>query len=175
LKEKLKRDLDKLLTQKDQAPETTTDEILMSKQIIEKFLLVPKALSGREIRMKVKLVGKAFAASKALCSAFNLEFGRTIGRTIKVIEPSGYNDAGLQELYATSKQVDAILDKPQDSELDLYAKLQFAERGVGRIIASYKSEYSYDEGESYGEPGLVYDPADGKIILLFSKMKEALQ
>jgi len=134
LKEKLGRDLKRLLTQK-QVEESNADEYIASKHVIDRFLLTPKQFSGREVRVCVKFKGKPFPASKKLCAAFNLEFGETIGRTIEIVKPEGYKNSGLDELYSSSKHADTIINPPNLSQLDLCAKLQFADKEVASVSA----------------------------------------
>lgn len=175
LKEKLNRDLKRLLTEKGHAGESEADEYIVSKKVIDRFLLTPKDYSGREVRVSVQFSGKPYPASKKLCSAFNLEFGKTIGRKITILNPQGYKNSGLDELYSNSKDADTILNQADQSELDLYAKLQFADKEVSRVNARYKSVIVYEEPEEYhgsAGPREVFHSADAKLILLCSKLAE---
>lgn len=175
LKEKLDRDLKRLLTKKSLEPDSITDEYLASKQVIDRFLLTPKEYSGREVRLSVQLSGTAYPASKKLCAAFNLEFGRTMGRKIKITRPDGYKEVGFDELYCSSKHADALLNQPDRSELDIYAKLQFAENPVPVVNARYKSVTYYEPPDtSFSMPDFeeVHYSADAKIILLCSKLAQ---
>lgn len=71
LKEKLNRDLKRLLTAKGNAiGGSEIDEYLNSKQVIDRFLLTPKQYSGREVRLCIQFDGKPYSASKKLCAAF---------------------------------------------------------------------------------------------------------
>jgi Domain of unknown function (DUF4062) len=122
LKEKLQRDLKRLLTEKPSL-EANPDEYVISKQIIDLFFLTPKRYSGREIRVTVQFKGPPFPASKKLCNAFNLEFGETIGRPIKIVRPDGLKKSGLDELYGTSQRAEMILTQPNNLSLDIYVKI----------------------------------------------------
>jgi hypothetical protein len=176
LKEKLNRDLRPLLTQRGLENESATDEYVVSKQLIDRFLLTPKEYSGREVRVSIQFNGKPYPASKKLCSAFNLEFGETIGRKIEIVKPEGYKSSGLDELYSSSKLADTILNHPDRSPFDLYAKLQFADKEVATVTARYKSQTYYEPPEDY-DPGSQYEitySADAKVILLSSKLPEAI-
>ena len=171
LKEKLARDLKRFLTDKP-SPTSATDEYGDSKRVIDRFLLTPKDFSGREIRISVQFNGKPYPASKKLCAAFNLEFGRTIGRKIKILKPEGYATSGFDELYFSSKHVETAINQPDKSELELYAKLQFADNDVSRVHARYKSVTYYEPpDESFNISGMreVTYSADSKLILLYSK------
>jgi hypothetical protein len=172
LKEKLGRDLKRLLTEKH-VEESNADEYIASKQVIDRFILTPKQFSGREVRVCVQFKGKPFPASKKLCAAFNLEFGETICRTIEIVKPEGYKNSGLDELYSSSKHADTIINPPNLSQLDLYAKLQFADKEVASVSARYKSQTYFDPPDP--DPALLYEitySADAKVILLSSKLSE---
>jgi hypothetical protein len=144
-----------LLTEKGNAISgSETDEYLNSKQVIDRFLLTPKQYSGREVRLCIQFDGKPYFASKKLCTAFNLEFGETVGRKIIILKPEGYKNAGLDELYASSKYTDTILGSDDRSQLDLYAKLQFADKEVTRVSARYKSELIMNRQKNISLPSL---------------------
>ncbi len=176
LKEKLNRDLRPLLTQRGLENESATDEYVVSKKLIDRFLLTPKEYSGREVRVSIQFNGKPYPASKKLCAAFNLEFGETIGRKIEIVKPEGYKSSGLDELYSSSKLADTILNHPDRSAFDLYAKLQFADKEVPTVTARYKSQTYYEPPEDY-DPGSQYEitySADAKVILHSSKLPESI-
>ena len=173
LLEKFGRDLKRLLTQK-QVEESNADEYIASKHVIDRFLLTPKQFSGREVRVCVQFKGKPFPASKKLCAAFNLEFGETICRKIEIVNPEGYKNSGLDELYSSSRHADTISNPPNNSQLDLYAKLQFADKEVASVSARYKSQTYYEPPDD--DPSSRYEitySADAKVILLSSKLPEA--
>ncbi len=176
LKEKLNRDLKRLLTEK-QVEETNVDEFVVSKEVIDRFLLTPKQYSGREVRLTVQFLAKPFAASKKLCAAFNLEFGEIVGRKIEILKPDGYKNSGLDQLYSSPRHAEIILSQPEKSPLDVYAKLQFADKEISRIQARFKSETYYEPPEEYGGMSslgykTVHYAADAKLILLLSKLPE---
>jgi hypothetical protein len=176
LKEKLNRDLKRLLTKKPLETDSITDEYFASKQVIDRFLLTHKEYSGREVRLSVQFTSKPYPASKKLCAAFNLEFGRTKGRKVKILKPEGYTDSGFDELYCSSKHTETLLNQPDRSELDIYAKLQFAENQVPIVSARYKSVTYYEPPDtSFNIPDLqeVHYSADAKLILLCSKLAQS--
>jgi hypothetical protein len=174
LKEKLNRDFKRLLTEKGDAEESETDEYTASKRVIDRFFLTPKEYSGREVLVSIQFKGKPYPASKKLCTAFNLEFGETIGRKIEILKPEGYKNCGLEELYSSSRLADMILSQPDRSQLELYVRLQFADTEVSRVSARFKAEtyYDYDIPQimySSQYPREIHHSADAKIILLCSK------
>jgi hypothetical protein len=137
--------------------------------VIDRFFLVPKDYSGREVRVRVRLEGEAFPASKPLCTAFNLEFGNTVGRLVSIKAPDGPRRTGLEELYVQSKNVEVVLGN-RNSELEVYARLQFAPSSLDRVEAQYIGHTYIDDEPYYGGPREIYERADAKLILLFTKM-----
>jgi len=174
LKEKLQRDLKRLLTQKS-SPESNHDEYVISKQIIDRFFLTPKQYSGKEIPVTVQFKSPPFPASKKFCTAFNLEFGETVGRAIEIIRPEGYKNSGLDESYGTSKHAEIILTTLNKVSLDIYVKLLFADEALPQVRARYRSETfyeppDYDQYDNYE----VHYSADAKLIFMFSKLAESI-
>lgn len=79
LAEKLEQDFRRYLELKDREAAGARDEFAEAAKSLRQFLLLPKNLSGREVRLRIKTKGKPFAASRELCDAFNLPYGATIG------------------------------------------------------------------------------------------------
>jgi len=65
--------------------------------------------------------------------------------------------------------VDALRSLIPSKEVDLYAQLQFTEEDVKKVHAEFigRSYYAFED-DQLGED-LVYVPAEGKAILLFTK------
>lgn len=77
LSQKLNNRLDGFFKKKEE--ENGSNDYSLSKEILERFHLLPKKYNGREIKLKVVMDGDAFPASKGLCEAFGLVFGKTLG------------------------------------------------------------------------------------------------
>lgn len=73
--QKVNRRLGELLSQKKENNTSDEDEYSKSKNLIAKFLLLPKRYSGNELTLKVDFLGEPFPASKMLCYRFNLDYG----------------------------------------------------------------------------------------------------
>lgn len=86
LAEKIQRKFDELLSKRE-TDKPFEDEYAQTKELVTKFLLLPKVYSGREVKLEVDFDGQPFPASKSLCSSFNLDYGRTIGVKIKIKKP----------------------------------------------------------------------------------------
>lgn len=169
---KLDRDFRKYLSLKEgQMAPSETDEYEVSKQTINKFMLTPKLLSGSEIRLKVKLGKRRFAAARGLCKAFNLQYGATVGVSITVLEPKIELSNKLNELYSPGTRIQNLLDLPIDKPIDIYARLEFSPTDVprswARFFVDHYVDYRIEEMNPYPT---IYEPAEGKIILLFSKL-----
>src|SRR5690606_3484564 len=85
---KLKRDLERRVELKGPV-NSQPDEITASRQRLRTFMLLPKTVAGTEVRMVVRVTGNPYPASRAVCDAFNLEFGGTIGLPVVLMEPDG--------------------------------------------------------------------------------------
>lgn len=72
LTSKLSRKFHELLTPKKTSKKK--DDYIGTKQLLKSFFLVPKAYSGREIKLKITFEDGAMPASKMLCNSFNLEY-----------------------------------------------------------------------------------------------------
>lgn len=171
---KLRRDLSRHL-QPSRPNLSGTDEYLLSAQAIQKFLLVPKLVAGREVLLDVRVTGVPYPASRAICSAFNYVFGATVGIPIEIVRPKGVEKTNLCELYVGERQVEEFLPIEKGEEKTIYAKLQFAEAAIEKIRARFKQETTYNSGTAahsamaylYGEP--VHHAAEATIILALSK------
>jgi hypothetical protein len=170
LAEKLKRDFAKQFQPKDPPAAESDAEFDKTLSTVQRFVLVPKTVIGREIRLRVAFHGGAFPAARDLCKAFNLQYGFTIGSYMRVRKPEGSDMKPFQEIYASAQTVDGFLALTESKEpVDLYARLQFTEQDVRRVHAQFFGESYYDEPE-YGDPNERYVAPEGKVILLFSKL-----
>ena len=132
LAEKLSRDLRKhLLSEEVDQAQSAVDEdsFANAERALTAFLLTPKRLNGREVRLRVAFKGQPFPASRRLCQRFNLDYGFTVGVEMHVSRPAGSNSSFsmLNEIYATGNNIDALLELVRAGEGDLYAQLQFTE------------------------------------------------
>jgi hypothetical protein len=186
LGEKIRRDFRRVLGSPHrgvaEGVETEYDE---SKEAINKFLLIPKAVSGREILLEVEFKGKPFPASRDICSAFNLGFGATVGVSIDIVEPKGFSDSDLSHLFIGAKSLDDLWPVKKGDRKHVYAKLQFTEKEISSIRTRFKSETrTYIKNTLLDKnilAGLTADPfeketvhleAEGNVILLFTKEAE---
>jgi Domain of unknown function (DUF4062) len=70
LAEKINRDFARELSPRAGTP--STDELDKTRALASRFMLLPRTVVGREVRVRVTFTGGVFPASRALCKAFNL-------------------------------------------------------------------------------------------------------
>lgn len=177
LVEKLRRDLNRYLDPSlVNFPEI--DEFSLAETEIKKFLLVPKLVAGREVRLEIKITGDPYPASREICSAFNYEFGATIGVPITIVRPANVNESSLSELYLSSKQVEEFLPVNKNDCRQIYAKLQFAGTAIEKVRTRFREESYYSMSQTamiaanpnFGE--VVRHQAEAKVILAYTKQSK---
>lgn len=177
LAEKIKSDFAKLLQPKASEPHVAPGaEFEPTVALVQRFMLVPKTVLGREIRLRVKMEGTPYPAARALCKAFNLDYGNTVGARIKVVQPNDGDTKKFRELYATGPRVGRFLELVKAAiEVDLHAELQFSEEDVAGVRAVFFGYSTYDDPSDYTDPSETYVPSEGKALLLFSKTAASSQ
>jgi len=138
LADKLKRKFDELLSKKANQLSNAEDDFEKSNDIIHKFLLLPKVFSSKELKLRIKLDGEPFPASKAICRSFCLSYGKTIGIRIKIIKPKIEEDA-FNYLFVESKQAERFLNLNKEKEIEIYASPNFSEDTIDNIRAHFVS------------------------------------
>jgi hypothetical protein len=174
LAEKLDRKFDELLSKKVNGLIKTEDEFIRSNGILQKFLLLPKEYSNKEVKLKIKFDGDPFPASKAICKSFYLSYGRTLGIRIKIILPNIDEDA-FNYLFIESKQAESFLIMDRSKEIEIYASLNFTEETIDSIQAHFVSKTTYSVNSSFvfgdGFPQLSETiEAEGQIILVLKEV-----
>ncbi len=183
LETKLKRKFDDLLASKEEIKEPATDEYVETKDIINKFLLLPKTYSGHVIRLKVDFVDSPFPASKAVCNNFILEYGRTIGVEVKIKKPK-IKSSFVDYIFIDEDNLSEFFSLQNKSDVEIYAKLKWTENEIERVRANFIRQVYYTGGlqlTSASIAGLGHDwersllgekkvvEAEGTIIMLLSE------
>jgi hypothetical protein len=179
LAEKLTRDFKRLLEPKKFMSVDETSEYEQAASAVRKFFLVPKAISGREVRLRVRVVNKPYPASREICTSFNFEFGATVGLEVRIENPSGFEESDLKELYFSAKQAESFLPVSIDDVREIYARLQFIDTYIEhsaahfqRVIVRQKFASILNLQQALGplmdEEKVVYEP-DGKIVMILTK------
>jgi len=174
LASKLGRAVKRRLNSLDALPDNLPDALVESSSLLKKFLLVPKALSGREVVLEIEVTGEPFAASRAVCSGFNFEYGETVGIPIKITKPEGFENVGLDYIFLRARQTDAFLPICDEEKRIVYCKLQFVDRPVENIRARLKNESYLSMATAQSLMGqslmgkTVQLKADGRVILVLT-------
>lgn len=154
---------------KDEDPDLRFESTLA---LVRRLRLLPKTVNGRDIRLEIAKIGEVFPASRPLCNAFNLEYGRCIGVYIRIIKPHHKDMDGFKELYASGSRVDEFLSLMSGSRrpIEIHARLQFTPDDISHVQAEFFGYGYYDEPDDPGDPNVRYLAPSGKVILLFSKI-----
>lgn len=186
LAEKLDRKFDKLLSQKENGLAETKDEYKKSNDILQKFLLLPKKYTNKEVKLKIKFDGEPFPASKTICNSFYLSYGRTLGIRIKLISPEIKEDA-FNYLFIESKQAEQFLIIDRNKEIEIYASPNFTGNSIDNIQAYFVSETlhyikapsittaGYGLTDDFMQDNIEIIQAEGQVILLLKEIVEGTE
>lgn len=175
--EKLRRDLKRHLSQNSPTVHEP-NEFSEGLTLIKQFMLVPKQVAGREVRLDIQVTGDAYPASNEICSAFNYEFGATVGVPVTIVKPEGLGESGLSELYLSAKQIDGFLPVEKDELRSIYAKLQFYAAPIDKVRTRLKDESFYSIARFNPLAGIsalgerINRPPEAKVVLAFTKSAE---
>lgn len=170
LAEKIKTDFARILTSKGPAVVQSPAEFDSTIETVKRFLLLPKTVLGREIRLQVRFFSSPFPASRELCKAFNLEYGNTVGAHMNVKVPDHEDVKRYRQVYATGARVDEFLGLAvSGKDVDLYGRIQFSEQDIRSDQAEFFGRSYYDDQTDDGDPFERWVPPQGKALLLFSK------
>ena len=136
LSEKLDRRFQDLLESKSESLSNKSSIYVDSKNLIQKFLLLPKVYSGTEVKLKVDLDADPFPASRAICKSFNLDYGKTVGVKIKIKEPNlAANFSNY--LFIDKDNLDEFFKQETLFDVELYVKLDWTENEVTDVKANF--------------------------------------
>lgn len=151
---KLVRKFRELITPK-KVSRKKPDDYATTKQLLKSFFLVPKAYSGREIKLKVVFNDDALPASKTLCNSFNLEYGRTVIDEIDVKQPS-LEFKNLRVICIEYKLFDLYMSLDKSVEYEIFANILFTEDKINSISTDFMDKIE----RIYHDDGTDYDPYD---------------
>jgi Domain of unknown function (DUF4062) len=171
---KLKRDLKRHLALR--SPVTVgPDEFADSLSNLDSFLLVPKTVAGTEVRLRVRASARPYPAPRAVCQAFNLEFGATFGIPIEIVAPDGVSPTDSPDLYVDAKHAPDILPIKKGDMIEGYVKLHFSAKDIGEVRARFHPKIEYPDSpftrlgmESVMGKGVRYE-ADTRLALELTK------
>lgn len=155
---KLQRKFKELLTPKVTA--VIEDEYDNTKKVMDLFLLVPAAYSGREIKLKVKFNGQPQPVSKAICLNFNFEFGKTVVCKIEVVHPI-LKFQNFRHIFIEFEQFKKYITLNRLEEYEIFAKVLFKDEKVKNLTTDFKDklERVYNYQPDY-DPNDDYDPRE---------------
>ncbi len=178
--------LDNLATRKAVlADEDHLDDEERCRDLINDFLLMPKAYSGKPVDLVLKINGDPFPASNAICDKFNLEYGKTVGISIEITKPEIERFTNYlfipHEKYSKASIV-------RDNSIKIRAVLKFTESVIDTFHARFVREefvryYNTITGSSLiksavsvlsgiKEEKVVYEPEGTIILLLYDVIKQ---
>jgi hypothetical protein len=177
LTQKVKRKFDELLTQKQESGPTGEDEYLQSKELIGRFLLLPRIYSGYEAKLKVDFVDEPFPASKFLCESFNLDYGKTIGVSIRIKKPE-IKEGSIPFVFIDEDNLTDYFALKEKNDIEIYGKLQFSPDKVDKMRANFVRREYYVGGATnislatyqniFGERKII--EADGAVIIKLTQI-----
>ena len=124
-----------------------------------------------------------FPASKAVCSNFNLEYGRTIGVEVKIKKPK-IKSSFVDYIFIDKDNLNESFSLQKKSDVEIYAKLEWTENEIEQVRANFIRQVYYTGGlqlTSASIAGLGYDwqrgllgekkvvEAEGTITMLLSE------
>lgn len=165
LSKKLSNRFPKLLT--EQTPKEQGNETIY-KDILQKFIVMPKVYTGREVKCRIEKKSDPFPLSNEVCRNFNLNFGETAGFQIKIIDPE-IKDNPVDLLVVEHALYDEFIEKySKDNHYDL--ELLFSKNSVENVSTFFnKKSYSVAiENPDYNPSLPVYDPFSSYATLSFN-------
>lgn len=176
LAKKIERDLRAHLVSREGESEPI-DDLDLSRTLLSQFALLPKSVAGKEVRLTIRVSGAPYAASRAVCTAFNFEFGATIGVPIKIEQPAGFTSADLADLFIHSKIALEMLPLTKGDRIEAYVRLHFSDSELEQLKARFRPRTDYSTAMSFatsavraalGEP--IHYPADSAVAAELSKL-----
>lgn len=150
------------------------DEYIRSKNTLDRFFLVPKAVSGAEVKLKVKFENEIFSASKSICKLFNLDYGKTTGNNLTIIKPvNGFGN--IHTIFIEYKLLDKFLKIDKTKEYEIYGLVWFHQIKAKSFETSFTDKYYELLPEEYEEepnfPSYVEKKeGEGQIILTLKEI-----
>jgi hypothetical protein len=90
--------------------------------LLRDFAKIPAKLRGREMQIKIRLLGEAERVDETRCRTLGLSPGASLKRRISVIDPAG---ASISEIYAGWDTCEFLLKKPVNTECSVVVRLLY--------------------------------------------------
>lgn len=174
--EKLKRDLERHI-QPLQNSNDTEDPFSIAAERLRIFALLPKSVAGTEVRLRVRLSGSPYPASRSVCDAFNMEFGATVGLPVDLVLPSGVRLPDVPDLYVHASVALELLPLSRGDEIEGFMKLHFSAGEISEVRARYRPRTEYPESSLKALGGIAsvlgkptHHAADSRLAIELSKL-----
>lgn len=131
---KLRRQFEELLTPKEQT--IVTDDYENTMKTLSLFFLVPKAYTGREIKLKIKFIDDPKPVSKALCELFKFEYGKTIVSKIEVLHPK-FDFQNFNHIFIEYSFFKQFIELDKAKEYEVFAKVLFKEEKAKALTTNF--------------------------------------
>lgn len=125
----LKRHVDSREPSKSDLPENEDAE---ARSRLRQYSILPKSVSGTEVRVKLKIQGKLYPVSKSVCEAFNMEFGATAGCKVDLVSPTDTGLSDIPDLLWPAKILLEALPLGFGDSIECYVKTHFSSNGIGK-------------------------------------------
>lgn len=104
-------------------------------ELLSKFDLMPKRFNGSEVELIIQFSGAPKIVPKNLCKAIGLQFGSSLQREMKIIDPPGITNSlsFTSTIYAEYERCDFLYQAPENKEFKVIARLEFGEEKILHI------------------------------------------
>jgi hypothetical protein len=131
LAEKVEQDLLEVFSARDLIIEKDklepSDEPERTKELLQRFDLMPGRLAGGEVELIATFSGPARSVPRSTCNALRLEFGQSLSRPISIVQPPDLKEDFVDRIYGEYTKCDFLSDAPGDKEFKLIARLAFGD------------------------------------------------
>lgn len=139
LSEKVLYSIKKLIQKRSSVKEKNPNKSLKSKDLVQKFSLLPSLYDDKTIEVTVKFNKEFFAASKDICEAFYLPYGATIITSVEIISPVEAKGI-FNQMLATRETAEELLLTQKDSTYIVQASMRFSEKLIKESRAHFLDE-----------------------------------
>jgi hypothetical protein len=119
--------------------ESSDESYEESASILKRFNLFPSSYSSRDVLLRIKVIGKAFPASKEICRVFGFNYGETIGIPFEILMPKEV-EFGVKVIFVAEKDSEFYFNSTPDEEMDVICELLFSTEKVELIKANFFDE-----------------------------------
>ncbi|MCE5320644.1 MAG: DUF4062 domain-containing protein [Bacteroidales bacterium] len=154
---KLKSRFDELLVENPNI-ESSDHDYELSKNVIDRFTILPKMFSDRDVRITIEFKGDAFPLSREICSAFGFIYGKTIGVPINISKPEIKNNI-INSLIIEEKDIELYFSRKDEPKIEIIARLLFSDKRIDQDKGQFfdRKTVVYEENPNYNPSIPSYD------------------